>query len=284
MDTLSTSTTKELIETSHAQYRAMLKQMAPNRFKSWRWASEEFIEGAEWIHKHPHEIRTGIYLSDTPNKEVWRITIPNGISDCEVVIKYYLESTPSWTSIGNRSIAVNEALNYAALEGLGIPVAKLLACGEERKFGKLESSFIVTRFISNSIDGSALMPTGYLAEDIPLKLAFCRKALEIIARAHVCGFVHSAFHPNKILMDKNAPFDAQKLTLIDITRGGFNKALSMRAAIAIDLATFFIDLRLDAQNIEDLCDYYLKFNTTCGFSAESLWEAIIAVDFPISQA
>lgn len=284
MDTLSSTTTKELIETSHAQYRAMLKQMAPKRFRSWDWASEEFTEGADWILKHPHEIRSGVYLSDTPSKEVWRITIPNGLGDCEVVIKYYLEPVPSWTSIGNRSIAVNEALNYAALDGLGIPVAKLLACGEVRKFGKLESSYIVTRFIDNSIDGSALMPTGYLAEDIPLKMAFCRKALEIIARAHVCGFVHSAFHPNKILLDKNASFDSQKLTLIDVTRGGFNKALSMRAAIAIDLATFFIDLRLDANDIENLCDHYLQFNTTSGFTPESLWEAIIAADLQPAHA
>lgn len=109
-------------------------------------------------------------------------------------------------------------------------------------------------------------------------MAFSRKALEIIARAHVCGFVHSAFHPYKILMDKDDPCNSQ-LTLIDITKGGFNKTLSMRAAIAIDLATFFIDLRLDAAEIEALCDHYLKFNTTCGFTSESLWEAIIAVDF-----
>lgn len=109
-------------------------------------------------------------------------------------------------------------------------------------------------------------------------MGFCRKALEIIARAHVCGFVHSAFHPYKILMDKDDPCNSQ-LTLIDITKGGFNKTLSMRAAIAIDLATFFIDLRLDAAEIEILCDHYLQFNTTCGFTSESLWEAIIAVDF-----
>ena len=84
-------------------------------------------------------------------------------------------------------------------------------------------------------------------------------------------------------MDKDDPCNSQ-LTLIDITKGGFNKALSMRAAIAIDLATFFIDLRLDAAEIEDLCDHYLQFNTTCGFTPESLWEAIISVDFPSINA
>ncbi len=279
MDTLSASTTKELIETSHVQYHSMLKKMAPSRFHSWDWSREDFAEGAEWIRDHPHEIHSGLYLSDTPNKEVWRIMIPDSHGGGEVVIKYYLEATPSWFGLGKRSIAVNEALNYAALEGLGLLVAKPLACGEVRQFGKLKSSYIVTRFIDNTIDGSALMPTGYLAEDTTLKLAFGRKALEIIARAHVCGFVHSAFHPYKILMDKDDPYNSQ-LTLIDIAKGGFNKTLSMRAAIAIDLATFFIDLRLDAANIESLCDHYLQFNTTCGFTSESLWEAIIAVDFP----
>jgi len=279
MDTLSASATKELIETSHVQYHALLKKMAPSHFHSWDWASDEFTEGAEWIRNHPHEIHAGIYLSDTPNKEVWRITIPDNHGGGEVVIKFYTEATPSLFSIGKRSIAVHEALNYAALDGLGIPVAKTLACGEVRNFGCLKSSYIVTRFINNSIDGSTLMPTGYLTEDKVLKMAFCRKALEIIARAHVCGFVHSAFHPYKILMDKDDPFNSQ-LTLIDITKGGFNKTLSMRAAIAIDLATFFIDLRLDAADIENLCDHYLKFNTTSGFTPESLWEAIISVDFP----
>ena len=279
MDTLSASATKELVETSHVQYHALLKKMAPSRFHSWDWASDDFTDGAAWIRKHPHEVRAGLYLSDTPNKEVWRITIPEIHGGGEVVIKYYLEATPSWFGLGRRSIAVNEVLNYATLEGLGIPVAKPLACGEVRHFGRLKSSYIVTRFINNSIDGSALMPTGYLTEEKELKLAFARKALEIIARAHVCGFVHSAFHPYKILMDKDDPCNSQ-LTLIDITKGGFNKTLSMRAASAIDLATFFIDLRLDAENIENLCDHYLKFNTTSGFTPESLWEAIVAVDFP----
>ena len=283
MDTLSASTTKELIESSHVQYHALLQKMAPSRFHSWDWASDEFADGAAWIRRHPHEVRTGIYLSDTPNKEVWRITIPDVHGGGEVVFKFYKEPVLSLFTIGKRSIAVNEALNYATLEGLGIPVAKTLACGEVRRFGILKSSYIVTRFINNSIDGSALMPTGYLTEDMVLKMAFCRKALEIIARAHVCGFVHSAFHPYKILMDKDDPCNSQ-LTLIDITKGGFNKTLSMRAAIAIDLATFFIDLRLDAAEIETLCDHYLKFNTTCGFTSESLWEAIIAVDFPSINA
>ena len=283
MDTLSASATKELVEASHVQYHALLKKMAPSRFHSWDWASDEFKEGAEWIRNHPHEIHTGLYLSDTPNKEVWRITIPDNHGGGEVVIKIYTEPTLSWFSVGKRSIAVQEILNYAAMEGLGIPVAKPLSCGEVRRLGRLKSSYIVTRFINNSIDGSALMPTGYLTEDKALKMNFCRKALEIIARAHVCGFVHSAFHPHKILMDKDDPCNSQ-LTLIDITKGGFNKTLSMRAAIAIDLATFFIDLRLDAAEIEDLCDHYLQFNTTCGFTPESLWEAIISVDFPSINA
>ena len=283
MDTLSASATKELVETSHVQSHALLKKMAPSRFHSWDWASDEFQEGAEWIRSHTHEIHTGLYLSDTPNKEVWRITIPDNHGGGEVVIKIYTEPMLSWFTIGKRSIAVQEVLNYAVMEGLGIPVAKPLSCGEVRRFGRLKSSYIVTRFINNSIDGSAFMPTGYLTEDKVLKMTFCRKALEIIARAHVCGFVHSAFHPHKILMDKDDPYNSQ-LTLIDITKGGFNKTLSMRAAIAIDLATFFIDLRLDAAEIEILCDHYLKFNTTCGFTPESLWEAIIAVDYPSNNA
>ena len=187
MDTLSASATKELVEASHVQYHALLKKMAPSRFHSWDWASDEFKEGAEWIRNHPHEIHTGLYLSDTPNKEVWRITIPDNHGGGEVVIKIYTEPTLSWFSVGKRSIAVQEILNYAAMEGLGIPVAKPLSCGEVRRLGRLKSSYIVTRFINNSIDGSALMPTGYLTEDKVLKMAFCRKALEIIARAHVCA-------------------------------------------------------------------------------------------------
>ena len=126
MDTLSASATKELIESSHVQYHALLQKMAPSRFHSWDWASDEFADGAAWIRRHPHEVRTGIYLSDTPNKEVWRITIPDVHGGGEVVFKFYKEPILSLFTIGKRSIAVNEALNYATLEGLGIPVAKTL--------------------------------------------------------------------------------------------------------------------------------------------------------------
>ena len=283
MNSLSTPEARELIKTSRRQYNALLKEMSPNRFLSWDWNNANFQGGAKWLREHPHEIHAGIYLSDTPNKEVWKLTVPQDHEEYEIVIKFYHEPDPSWFTIGQRSIAVNETLNYATLEGLGIPVATPLACGEVRKFGKLISSYIVTRFINNVLDGSMLMPTGYLAEKRDLKLSFCKKALEIIARAHVCGFMHSEFHPHKILMTKDGTDDSYNLVLIDVARGGFNKTFSMRAAIAIDLATFFIDLRLDAEDIENLCEHYLKFNQNCGFTPESLWEAIIAVDFPESH-
>lgn len=283
MNSLSTPEAHELIKTSRRQYRALLKDMAPSRFVSWDWHSPDFKEGAKWLLEHPHEIRAGIYLSDTPNKEVWKLTVPQEHEEHEVVIKFYQEPDLSWFNLWKRSIAVKETLNYATLEGLGIPVAKPLACGEVRKFGKLQSSYIVTRFIDNVIDGSMLMPTGYLAENKKLKISFCKKTLEIIARAHICGFMHSEFHPHKILLTKDNSSDSFNLVLIDVAHGGFNKTLSMRAAIAIDLATFFIDLRLDAEDIENLCEHYLKFNTSCGFTPESLWEAIISVDFPTTH-
>ena len=118
MDILSTDEIHKLIENSHQQYRALLKEMSPRLLTSWDWASKDFTAGAKWIREHPHEIRTGIYLSDTPNKEVWRITVPETQDGYEVVVKYYYEPSPSWFALGQRSVAVNETLNYAMLEAL----------------------------------------------------------------------------------------------------------------------------------------------------------------------
>ncbi len=270
--------TKKLIANGQERQRELLKTMAPNRFITWHWTAEGFESAADWIKAHPHEVRSGIYLSDSPSKEVWRITVPPRHGDYEVVIKTYHRETFSWLRLFDRSNAVTEALNYATLDGLGIPVAETLACGEIRKFGKLKSSFIITRYIDNTIDGSSLMPGGSLADQDEFRIAFSKKALEIIARAHACGFSHTSFHPNKILISKNSTIDSQDLTLIDVAHGGFKNTMSMRAAIAIDLATFFIDMRLATEEIKLLCAYYLDFNPFCGFTVDTLWEALIAVD------
>jgi len=242
---------------------------------SWEWSTESFQSAMRWIMTHPHDIRRGIYLSDVPDREVWRLAIPERYGKREIVLKSYL-TKQSMRQAFEVTEALTEATNYAVLETIGIPAAKLLACGEQRSFGCAVNSFIITEYIPNAFDGAELMPGGSLWEDQVLKLSFCRKALAMLARMHACQLYHRAFHPNKLVVGNGEDGDIT-VSLIDVgslvfrSRGG-------NVNVARDLLTFFVDMRLSAEDIRSLCSYYLSRNPRCGFTTMGLWKMMVSLE------
>lgn len=268
--------TKRLNRLGRASRAEQVQAMRPSRFFTWHWAVPPFRQGQQWLLDNHAEIRRGQYLSDTPGKEVWRLSVPDYLGGADILYKFFVSEPDFSENFGARSLAVQEAANFAALRSLGIPVPGVLACGETRRWGRLTGGYIVTQFIPNTVDASILIPGKDWWERSRLRRGFCFKCMEHIGKAHACGCFHSAFHAHKILIDKDSPEDDPQLYWLDVSRCQFKPNLSMRKAIALDLVTLFIDLRPSAQEIKEYCAHYLKINRCTSYTVDTLWEAMIA--------
>ena len=269
--------TKKMTRQSHKKMDEQLDCMDTSRLSSWRWVNPSFEEGEAWLMAHPKYIKKGIYLSDTPSKEVWRLPIPRGLGGINIIYKKYQCLQNSIWERFQRSLAVNEALNFAALKEIGVPVAEVLACGETRHVGLLLEAYIVTKCIDNTYDGSVLTPSGSLWERTRLRMGFARNAMEHIAKIHLVGCYHSAFRAHKILFPKDCDENNPSLTWIDVANCQFFPEIPMKLAIPKDLVHMFVDLRLSADEIKELENHYLKFNPNCGYTVKTLWNAMVAL-------
>lgn len=270
------ASTQELRESSEACLKAYEEELQASRVMSWDWAEEEFRAGLSWLQAHPHEIRRGVYLSNTPGKEVWRLTLPARYGGHEIIYKNYIRPKTFWDAF-EKSESVVEAMNYRLLESFGVPTPRVMGCGEHRSLGVIQESFIVTEYLDCAVDGSVLMPGGQLSDRGDIRSAFAGKAIELLASMHQCRFFHNAFHPHKILIHNVMDFESMRVSLIDVANATYKPRSESMLSIARDIFTLVADLRLNAEDIQMLCGRYLEFNRHCGYTPEALWKMITSL-------
>ena len=255
--------------------RSICQHVRPSCVHTWHWSEESFEEAAQWLLDHSTDVRHGVYLSDTPGKEVWLVSIPPRIGGGKVVFTSYVTPKTFWDTFA-LSDAWCEVRNSMLMKHLGIPTSKPLACGEIRFCGRVIKSYVVSEYVPGSLSGKLLMPGGQLREDKKMRRAFAGKAMELIARAHRCDFFHGDFRPGRILMSGTSTVDDMHLTMIDISMADFRpKFTNAMFLIAKDLLSFFVDMRIPAKDIKEHLNDYLEFNPHCGFTVESLWNRLV---------
>ena len=258
-------------------YRSIYKHIKPSCVHTWHWSEESFEESAQWLLDHSTDVRHGIYMSDTPGKEVWLVSIPPKVGGGKVVLTSYVTPKTFWDTFA-LSEAWCEIRNSMMMKHLGIPTAKPLACGEIRFCGRVIKSYVVSEYLPGSLSGKLMMPGGHLREDKEMRRAFARKAMELIARAHRCDFFHGDFRPGRILMSGTSTVDDMHLTMIDISKADFKpRFTNSMFFIATDLLAFFVDMRIPAKDIKELLNDYLECNPHCGFTVESLWNRLVVM-------
>ena len=248
--------------------------MRPSLLCSWQWATPDFVPALNWLLKHPKKIRKGEYLGGTLGKEIWRFSLPVDQQGGSVIYKSYaFENMPLLSRLGFTS-ALQEALNFAGLREIGVPVPDLLACGETRRMGLLTSAFIITRNVPGSQDGSVLGPTGNLREHEKLRTDFCRRCMELLALAHQSGFLYRKLSAQKILFVQENAEDVPELTWTDVASCVYRPRVNFHQAIPRDLVNIFVDLRLSASEIQQHLAHYLECHPGCGYTPETLWDAL----------
>ena len=157
------------------------------------WCTEGFEEDLAWVQAHPEARNADNLLTDSSGKQVWRIELPNGHG---IVAYKHCEGKAPSRYILNLSHPGREWRNYQAIARLGIPAGEVLAFGETRRHHwRILNSFIITRFIENTRDGTDFMPRGRLHGDEAMRRRYCMLIAPEIAKMHRHGFFHKHFIP-----------------------------------------------------------------------------------------
>lgn len=162
-----------------------------------------------------------------------------------------------WRYLVRSSLPLRECFHYEILRQLGIPIPRVLAAGDTRKFFVLKESFLITDFLQDSVDGRIFMPGGKFRTGYDdLRRAFCIGNLKLLAKLHNAGYYHKAAHPRNFLFRGSSPDDLE-LFWIDVAR--MRKARNFRRTVIVDLHTFFCDMLLPRKEVTELLDIYLSF-------------------------
>ena len=231
------------------------------------WCAEGFEEDLAWIQAHPEARNAGNLLTDSSGKQVWRIELPDGRG---IVAYKHCEGKAPSRYILNLSHPGREWRNYQAIARLGIPAGEVLAFGEtRRRHWKLLNSFIITRFIENTRDGTDFMPGGRLHDDEAMRRRYCMLIAPEIAKMHRHGFFHKALHPRNILYRGTTP-ESMEVFFIDVARCRIRFQWTMKYFLLFDLYTPLRDLELPADEARAFLKAYHDNSPDCPFTLAEL--------------
>ena len=227
---------------------------AEKRFSSWFIADREFAPLLEDLRNAPPPATAEAGLIYTSaGKYVWKLECPASRGKTVIAYKTNPGKTP-WRYILKSSLTVREVRNYLRFEKLGIPVAPVIAVGDDRKNFILKETFIITGFVTDTADGLQFMEGGKFHSDTENKLIFCKLNLELLARLHHASIFHKAFHPRNLLWRNTGR--EMEIFWIDVARCRIVSRRQMFYAVIQDLHTFFSDMRLTRTQTAELLEYY----------------------------
>ena len=231
------------------------------------WCAEGFEADLAWIREHPEARNADNLMSDNSGKQVWRIELPEGRGT--VAYKHCGGKAPV-RYILHLSHPGREWRNYEAIRRMNIPAGDVLAFGETRKYHwKLENSFIITRFIENTRNGTDFMPGGRLRENEAMRRRYCALIAPEIAKMHRHGFFHKALHPRNILYRGETP-ESMEVFFIDVARCKMRFLWTMRWFLLFDLFTPLRDLMLPADEARAFLKAYRDNSPRCPFALAEL--------------
>ena len=179
--------------------------------RSWHWNRADF--DAQWRRLcECGSIETaGETIWQTRFKEVQLLTVPSDDGGYRVAFKNYHEKR-FFRYFLRPSLATREAHGFAVVARLGIPVAEVLAFGENRRFLNLVDAYFVTKFE----EGTKTMDD-FLAhpEEHDKLLALLRDNIIRLAQLHAAGYIHGGAHPRNILW-KESPGGGLESIWIDL--------------------------------------------------------------------
>ena len=223
---------------------------------SWSWAAPFFQSALRHIQRHPLNEENAEIIWKTRHKTVWKTALPQQNGGLTVVWKDYTNKR-FWRFFFRPSFSAREAAGYRVAASLGIPVPRLLACGDTRRCIKLKRCFIVTEFMKNSQNGLVFCPGGSMAGEEGLRKAFCKQNLHNLALLHEAGFRHGTALPQNMLWSINRD-SRMETAWIDLEKVRKCSGRKLRKLMKKDLSDFLGNLEFDPETTEQMVNYYTR--------------------------
>ena len=246
----------------------------PRLSHSWQWLRTDFAEEFRRL------LAAHADRDDSGNEIIWntrhKYTLKIQTHTGRIVAFKRYRSLRLFPYLYHKTPTAREALNYQRLQLLGLPMAQLLAVGDDRHCFRPQSSFIVTEFAENCSDGRKFYPGGELERETAWRDEFCLRNFRLLAKLHDAGIYHRGFTPaNELWRKRPAPdSDGNLLDIIWIDVASCRPLPSpmLRKKIPDDLTNFlhffqftpeeyrrFLAAYCEAArrkrwNLDDLCD------------------------------
>ena len=243
---------------------------------SWQWLRTDFAEEF-------HQLIAAGADRDGPGSEViWntrhKYTMKIRTTEGRVVAFKKYRKLRLFPYLYHATPTAREAGNYQRLQLLGLPMARLLAVGDDRSCFRPDSSFIVTEFAENCQDGRAFYPGGKLEKETVWRDEFCRRNFELIAKLHDAGIYHRGFTPANELWRKRPAPDEQGNQLdiiwIDVSSCRRFPGAVLRKKIPDDFVNFLRFFQFPEETWRSFLQAYCRAVEVKRFEPEELFAEV----------
>ena len=238
---------------------------------SWRWVHCDFNGDFEGLLGSDALTKGGPSekLWETSQKFVLKVVAPSGRV---VVYKSYHRIAKWYNFIFRPSPMAREALNYQALADLGLPMARLLAVGDDRTCFILKSGFLVTEYVSDSGDGRDFFGQGKHAGNEGLRDLFIDRVFAGLARLHDQGWIHRGATPANFLYRLHG--EELEPIWIDVATCRKKGRSGLKRLIPDDFVNFFRYFDFTPAQRRQYEELYLSHASTPLFTAQELFDAV----------
>ena len=209
--------------------------------------------------------QNGLLRENGPAEMIWQtrskfvLKVPAGDGKF-VVYKSYRKISKPYKYMLRLSPCGLEALNYQLMQNCQLPMARLLAVGEERKFFKLRNAFIVTEFADGFRDGRDFTSRGELRERPDLAEEFILRNLAMLAHCHDCGILHRGFTPANLLYKLRDSADASghwlDIVWIDVASCRQQSLWRINQNAVVDFVQFFRFFDFNEDELQKYIQHY----------------------------
>lgn len=226
---------------------------------SWCYVKESFAETFEELKKNGgfSETGPGEKIWETRSKYVLKLALKGGSA---AVYKGTRQISRPARFILRPSLSGFEAENFSFVSALGIPVAELLAAGDERSCFILKKTFLITRFAEGFLSGLEFLPEKQMENREELLDEFLRRNLLWLARCHDAGLLHRGSTPANFLWKKRSAPDGEgnriDLLWIDLASCRRRPMFLVNKGCIKDLKLLFKPLGLPPEKQKELIAFY----------------------------
>ena len=220
---------------------------------SWNWVSAEFKKGWEFLTCSPANSRGETIWGDI-FKEVQLLTVPGENGEYRIAFKSYREKR-FFRYFLRPSLAAREARGFALAASLDIPVVKVLAFGEKRRFLNLKSSFFITAFEENT---QTMLVFNERPDEREKLLFLLKENIVRLAKLHAANYIHGGAHPRNIIWKESPEGKIDSIWLDLASVRPMPKGSKKWKYLLTDLSDFTEYFKLTQEELDMLLAEYLR--------------------------